>query len=289
MFGAPGARMAAVEVLRQAAPSFVGGSEKGVVTAGMKEAAIHAILSRFLIAGGLPGGMKLGEHRLAEIFGVSRERIRKVLHRLGHERLLEVVKNRGAFTIEPDLREGRVVYEARRILESGMVAHLADNLTEPQQLRLREHVDAEADAMRRGDQPSWLKLSAEFHYLLAEMIGNPLIQRQALELINRTLMLVKRYETTAGSACGCEEHRLIFKALAAGDRNKAVKAMSSHLSLVETRLRPIVCDEASPPIEAMLAQAIAAFHTQESDDAGASRSLTPRRERAASMPQATGD
>lgn len=289
MFDAPGARMAAVEVLRQAAPSFVGGSEKGVVTAGMKEAAIHAILSRFLIAGGLPGGMKLGEHRLAEIFGVSRERIRKVLHRLGHERLLEVVKNRGAFTIEPDLREGRVVYEARRILESGMVAHLADNLTEPQQLRLREHVDAEADAMRRGDQPSWLKLSAEFHYLLAEMIGNPLIQRQALELINRTLMLVKRYETTAGSACGCEEHRLIFKALAAGDRNKAVKAMSSHLSLVETRLRPIVCDEASPPIEAMLAQAIAAFHTQESDDAGASRSLTPRRERAASMPQAAGD
>lgn len=233
----------------------------------MNEATIHAILSRFLLAGGLPGGMKLGEHRLAEIFGVSRERIRKVLHRLGHERLLEIVKNRGAFTIEPDLREGRVVYEARRILESGMVAHLADNLSEPQIARLREHVDAEADALRRGDQPTWLKLSAEFHYMLAEMIGNPIVQRQAHELINRTLMLVKRYETTAGSACGCEEHRLIFKALATGERNKAVKAMSSHLSLVETRLRPIVCEDASPPIETMLSQAIATFHAEQ-DDAG---------------------
>jgi DNA-binding GntR family transcriptional regulator len=156
---------------------------------GMNEAAIHAILSRFLLAGGLPGGTKLGEHRLAEIFGVSRERIRKVLHRLGHERLLEIVKNRGAFTIEPDLREGRVVYEARRILESGMVAHLADNLTEAQIARLREHVDAEADAMRRGDQPTWLRLSGEFHFLLADMIGNPIVQRQANELISRTMRL----------------------------------------------------------------------------------------------------
>jgi DNA-binding GntR family transcriptional regulator len=226
----------------------------------MDETTIHAILSRLLMAGKLPGGIKLGEHRLADIFGVSRERIRKVLHRLGHERLLDIVKNRGAFTIEPDLREGRVVYEARRILESGMAAHLADNLTEAQIARLRGHVDAEAAALRRGDQPTWLRLSAEFHLLLAEMIGNPIIQRQAHELISRTVMLVKRYETTAGSACGCEEHRAIFRALAGRERGKAVKAMSSHLSLVETRLRPIACVEDAPSLEKLVAEEIAAHH-----------------------------
>lgn len=237
----------------------------------MNEAAIHTILSRLLLGGLLPGGMKLGEHRLAELFGVSRERVRKVLHRLGHERLLEVVKNRGAFTIEPDLREGRVVYEARRILESGMVAHLADHLTEAQIERLREHVDAEADALRRGDQATWQKLSAEFHFLLAEMIGNPIVQRQAHELIGRTIMLVKRYETTLGSACGCEEHRLIFKALAGRERGRAVKAMSSHLSLVETRLRPIVCDDACPSLEGLLEEAIAAFRAEQGEG------VSPRR------------
>ena len=229
----------------------------------MNEAAIHTILSRLLLGGSLPGGTKLGEHRLAEIFGVSRERVRKVLHRLGHERLLEIVKHRGAFPIEPDLREGRVVYEARRILESGMVAHLADHLTEAQSARLREHVDAEADALRRGDQATWQKLSAEFHFLLAEMIGNPIVQRQAHELIGRTIMLVKRYETTLGSACGCEEHRLIFKALAGRERGRAVKAMSSHLSLVETRLRPIICDDAGPSRETLLVEAIATFRSEQ--------------------------
>lgn len=225
----------------------------------MNEEMIHAILTRVLRAGRLPGGVKLGEHRLAEIFDVSRERIRRVLHRLGHDRLLDVVKNRGAFTIEPDLHEGRLVYEARRILESGMAAHLADNLTEAQIVRLREHIEAEAEAMRLGDQAGWQRLSAEFHFVLAEMTGNPLVQRQAHELISRTLMLVKRYETTAGSACGCEEHRAIFRALAARERGKAVKAMTTHLSLVETRLRPTLCEAVGPSLEEVLGEEIAAF------------------------------
>lgn len=225
----------------------------------MKEEAIHAILTRVLRAGRLPGGIKLGEHHLAEIFGVSRERVRKVLHRLGAERLLEIVKNRGAFTIEPDLREGHMVYEARRILESGMAAHLAENLSEAQITRLREHVEAEAEALRQGDQATWQRLSAEFHFLLAEMTANPLVQRQAHELISRTLMLVKRYETTAGSACGCEEHRAIFRALAARERGKAVKAMTTHLSLVETRLRPTVCEPVGPSLEEVLREEIASY------------------------------
>ena len=45
----------------------------------MHEDDIHLILSRLILAGRLPGRTKLGEHRLADIFGVSRERIRKVL------------------------------------------------------------------------------------------------------------------------------------------------------------------------------------------------------------------
>jgi DNA-binding GntR family transcriptional regulator len=223
----------------------------------MNEADIHAILTRVLRAGRLPGGIKLGEHRLAEIFGVSRERIRKVLHRLGAERLLDIVKNRGAFTIEPDLRESHMVYEARRILESGMAAHLAENLSEAQIARLRQHVEAEGEALRRDDQQTWQRLSAEFHFLLAEMTQNPLVQQQAHELISRTLMLVKSYETTAGSACGCEEHRAIFRHLAARERGKAVKAMTTHLSLVETRLRPTTCEAVGPSLDDVLREEIA--------------------------------
>lgn len=225
----------------------------------MEETEVHALLSRLLLAGRLPGGVKLREQRLAELFGVSRERIRKVLHRLGHERLLLLVKNRGAFTIKPDLHEGHLVYEARRILESGIAAHLADNLTDEQVARLRAHIESEGEALRRDDRATWQKLSAEFHHILASMTGNPLVERQARELVGRTIMLVTHYETSIGSACGCEEHRAIFRALAAGERGKAVKAMSQHLSLVETRLRPLIAVEEGPSIDDILIEEIAAW------------------------------
>lgn len=225
----------------------------------MDEGAIHTILSRVLLTGGLPGGVKLGEHQLAGLFGVSRERIRKVLHRLGHERLLEIVKNRGAFTLTPDSREAHLIYEARRILESGIAAHLADNVTDAQIERIRDHVDREADALAKGDRATWIKLSGEFHLVLAEMTDNAIIMRQAKELVSRTVMLVTFYENSAGSMCGCEEHRAIFQALAKRERGRAVKAMSHHLSLVETRLKPLECSDAGPSLEQVLTGEIERF------------------------------
>lgn len=225
----------------------------------MDETTIHAILTRVLLAGHLPGGTKLGEHRLADIFGVSRERIRKVLHRLGHERLIEVVKNRGAFTIAPDPAEIHTVFEARRILESGIAAHLAETLSPEQVETLRDHVERETDALKRGDRGTWLKLSAEFHFLLAAMTDNPVIIQQARDLVGRTTMLVAFYENNAGAQCGCAEHRTIFRALAAGERARASKMMSTHLAMIETRLRPLTCVDAGPPLEDIIADAIAEF------------------------------
>ena len=212
----------------------------------MDEAAIHAILSRVILSGRLPGRTKLGEVRLAELFGVSRERIRKVLHRLGHERLIDVVKNRGAFTVAPDLSEIHVVFEARRILEGGIAAHLAERLTDAGMLRLREHVEREAEALRSGDRATWLKLSAEFHVLLAELTENPIIVQQARELVGRTTMLATFFESSSGSQCGCDEHRAVFR--------RAVRAMSSHLAQVETRLKPFACTDAGPDLDSLIAE-----------------------------------
>ena len=223
----------------------------------MDEAAIHAILSRIILSGRLPGRTKLGEVRLAELFGVSRERIRKVLQRLGHERLIDLIKNRGAFTVAPDLSEIRTVFEARRILEGGIVAHLADGLTDAGRMRLQDHVEREAEALRAGDRATWLALSAEFHLVLAELTDNPIIVQQARELVGRTTMVAAFFESSSGSQCGCDEHRAVFRALAGGERGRAVRAMSSHLAQVETRLRPFACTDAAPDLDSLIAEQMA--------------------------------
>ena len=48
--------------------------------------AVHQAVLRAIMEGKLKAGTKLAEIPLAGIFAVSRERIRKVLHRLGAER-----------------------------------------------------------------------------------------------------------------------------------------------------------------------------------------------------------
>ena len=213
---------------------------------------IHRALSRVLLAGLVPPGTKLGEHHLAEIFGVSREKIRKVLQRLGHERLITLEKNRGAFAIAPDLGEARTIYEARRILEGGIVAHLADALDEAGRERLARHVADEDAALASGDRIASIRLSAEFHAILAELTGNPIIIRQMQELVARTMMLVAFFEPDSSSACQCAEHRAVFRSLLARERSKAVRAMTTHLSLVETRLRPRICEAPAASLEDIL-------------------------------------
>lgn len=243
----------------------------------MDEAAIHAVVARALLAGRVAAGTKLGEHRLAAIFGVSRERVRKVLHRLGHERLIRLEKNRGAFAIDPDLGEARTIYEARRILEAGIVAHLADALDEAGRSRLDAHLEAEAAALQAGDRFRSIRLSAEFHAILAELTGNPFIVGTLQELVARTVMLVGFFEPPAAVSCQCAEHRAVVRALAAGERARAVRAMTTHLSLVETRLRPRVCDDPTASLETVLADGIAAARARE--DAPGPRPRLPRSRR----------
>lgn len=73
------------------------------------------------------------------------------------------------------------------------------------------------------------------------------------ELVSRTMMLVAFFEPDSASACQCAEHRAIFRSLAKRERGKAIRSMTTHLSLVETRLRPRACEEVGDPLEQIFA------------------------------------
>lgn len=223
-----------------------------------QEEAIHQVLSQTLLAGRLAPGTQLVETRLAAVFGVSRERVRKVLHRLGHERLLELVPNRGCFVSNPTLAQAREIYEARRIVEGGIAGWLAGRIAPAQVARLQAHAQREHAALEAGDRPLSIRLSGEFHMLLAGFTDSAFVVRELQELVSRTSMLVAFFEPAASSECACEEHEAILQALADGDAAAAVKAMHVHLSLIETRLRPRASLEGTPDAEAAIALAWAA-------------------------------
>ena len=74
------------------------------------EEVIYREILRALSDGSLLPGTKLVEDQVAAAFNVSRERARKVLHRLVHERRLNRVANRGVFVPEPTVAEAREFY-----------------------------------------------------------------------------------------------------------------------------------------------------------------------------------
>ena len=198
--------------------------------------AVYDAIFRAILEGKLKAGTKLAEKPLAEIFAVSRERIRKVLARLGAERRLEMIPNRGARVPQPTLDAVRSVYEAHRILEAGIVRQLVEIMDEAFLARLDAHLAEERLAAERGDRAASVKLSGAFHLLLVDRLNNPDLSRFLRDLLSRSSVMVSVYESAAQSVCGVDEHALIVEALRARDAARAVEVSRHHFLHVEERL-----------------------------------------------------
>lgn len=178
-------------------------------------------------------GTKLVEERLAEIFGVSRARIREVLARLAHEQIVEIVPQRGAYVAKPSIEQALDVFEARRLIEPAVVRRLIDTLTPEKLARLRQHQALEMDARRRDDRRTVVRLSGEFHSLAAELAGNSALARNMRELSTLTCLMIFLYDAPTSSSCRADEHSQIVEAIAARDAARAERLMLEHLDHIE--------------------------------------------------------
>lgn len=185
----------------------------------------------------LPPGTKLGEEGLAAIFGVSRARVRAVLPRLALEGLVTLEPNRGAFVAQPTVDQARDVFEARRLIEPGIATRLARQADRTSAVaRLRQHVAAERKARAAGDVRTIVRLSGEFHMLLAELSGNVVLAKSMRELALLTCLIIALYDRPATPSCLGEEHGDITDAIATGDARRAASLMIEHLNHVEKEL-----------------------------------------------------
>ncbi|WP_341895311.1 GntR family transcriptional regulator [Ferrovibrio terrae] len=207
------------------------------------DAAIYAEISRAILHGQLQAGTKLPEHKLAELFDVSRERIRKVLHRLAAERRLEVIPNRGTFVPRPSGDDVRVIYQAHRVFEAGIIELLVRTMDDSIMARLDAHLAAERDAARRGDRAESVRLSGAFHLLLVDALGNSELSRFSRELLSRSSVMVSVYEPAQSSVCAVDEHGALVDALRQRDLTQALALSREHYDHIEQRLK---LDQAVP-------------------------------------------
>ncbi len=213
---------------------------------------IHEELSRALFEGRLTPGSKLPEHRLAKLFGVSRERIRKVLHRLVAERRLEAIPQRGVFVPNPSPQEIRTVYEAHRVFEAGVLVQLAQSKDETILPRIEAHLAEEREAVAREDRAASVRLSGEFHMMLVDGLGNLELSRFLRELLARSSLMVSAFEPARLSLCGVDEHAAITMALKAKDLDRAITLSGEHFRHIEERLAQGIVERGKRQIEDVL-------------------------------------
>jgi DNA-binding GntR family transcriptional regulator len=179
-------------------------------------------------------GTKLVEERMAEIFGVSRARIREVLARLAHEQVVEIVPQRGAFVAKPTIEQALDVFEARRLIEPAVVRRLIETLTPEKLARLRRHQELELDARRRDDKRTVIRLSGEFHSLAAELAGNTALERAMREMSVLTCLMIFLYDAPTATSCRADEHSQIIDAISKRDAPRAERLMLEHLQHIES-------------------------------------------------------
>jgi DNA-binding GntR family transcriptional regulator len=198
---------------------------------------IVAAITVAIVERRLMPGTKLAEQQLADIFDVSRTLVRQALNQLSRDRLVTLEPARGARVAQPTVQEARQVFEVRAMLEAQMVRLLAARITDAQITELRRHLKAEREALARTDVPGRTRLLADFHVLLARLLGNEVLADLLADLLLRSSLIALMYQSSHSAEASQHEHEEIVDALERRDARSAVRLMQHHLHSVEHNLR----------------------------------------------------
>lgn len=228
--------------------------------------AVYTRILTVIHSGQLAPGQRLPEPVVARVLGVSRERVRRALHRLAHEGWLELVPNKGACLLEISEYNLIQIFEARRVLEGAVVRMLAERPNVVMLEGIAEHLAAECHAAHRQDRPRQIALSGEFHQKLFELAGNPWLLGFFRQVIAPTVLAYAIYAPKQLPHCGGPlEHEAIVDAIRRGDGNTAETLMRAHLDEAMGHIRSF----RRPDVERSVEDTFAAFGPLDGSEADA--------------------
>jgi DNA-binding GntR family transcriptional regulator len=201
-----------------------------------EEAVIYAKIHAAIVERRILPGVRLVEDQLAEVFDVSRMRIRSVLQSLAHDKVVTLHRNRGAVVAYPSVREAKEVFAARRLIEGALAGDIVEKADAKALQRLKMHVKREKAGEAKSNRALELKTSHDFHTLLAEITGNRVVVEFLRELMTQSLLITAIYEKPDVSSCSHQAHAQLIRFIERGDAPGLAKAMRQHLDEIEDDL-----------------------------------------------------
>ncbi|MDP3654216.1 MAG: GntR family transcriptional regulator [Rhodoferax sp.] len=184
----------------------------------------------------LAPGARLGEQQLALLFDCSRTIVREALTHLAARGIVTVSSRRGWYVVEPSLSEAREAFEARRVIEMGLI-RCTTSIGKPALKQLKAHLAKEKAAVKGDDVGLRSFLLGDFHVCLAECLGNSLLADTLRDFTARTTLIAMLYQSSHDAAHSCAEHVEIVKALEQGQWAEAEQLMQTHIGHVQAALK----------------------------------------------------
>jgi DNA-binding GntR family transcriptional regulator len=235
-----------IEVEPAAAAASSAGQTR--VRDGAKIERAYQRLRQDIMSGAYSPNERLVEAPLTRALGVSRNTLRTVLARLQYEGLVVLEPNRGGRVRAFNLDEAGELLRVREVLE-GLVARLAAVRATPEQLAgLRAVVSETAQAVEDDDLMRYTVLNRRFHEQVIETAGSP---QAAASLDSLHFPLVK-FQFQAALVPGrkaqtLEEHRMLLRAIEAGDADTAERAARLHIRQVRAAVERGGLPAPTPP------------------------------------------
>ncbi|SDN79948.1 GntR family transcriptional regulator [Vreelandella arcis] len=211
--------------------------------------AIYRAVSDAIVEQRLKPGARLREDALAEVFGISRTGIRKILQRLALEQLVTLTPRRGASVTRPTADEAKDVFDARQLIECGLMPDVARRMGEKEAAELRDMAKRERQALRSGQQSVAIRLSADFHVRLAQLSGNAALAAFVEQLCSRSSLILAVYGHPGHLGCESHDHDDLIGYLETGNGERAKAFMNRHLKAIEASLSMVEEEENVPDLQ----------------------------------------
>lgn len=192
-------------------------------------AQLHRILRAAIIRGELSPGQAISEIEMSKRFSISRQPVREAFIKLGEERLIEVLPQRGTYVRKISVKEVLDARHLREIIEVSIVREVTLKHDAALIKTLRDLITQQKQ-VKHGDSQGFLALDEEMHKAIALHAGREYAWRITEGIkaqMNRVRFMSFDFATPTPQLA--DEHTAIVDAIEAGDADLAAQRMESHL------------------------------------------------------------
>jgi GntR family transcriptional regulator, rspAB operon transcriptional repressor len=204
-------------------------------------AQLHRILRTAIIEGDLVPGQAISEIEMSKRFSISRQPVREAFIKLGEERLIEVLPQRGTYVRKISVKGVLDARHLREIIEISIVREVTLKHDASLIKTLRQLI-VQQQKVKIGDSRSFLALDEELHRAIALHAGREYAWRITEGIkaqMDRVRFLSFDFATPTPQLVS--EHSALVDAIESGDADLAAKCMEEHLRGILSSL-PLIAE-----------------------------------------------